>query len=57
MPEETLTAVRLAKEGYFPSPGDVLRAPVDEVLAAEDHANFVAVFTETVNEMNKPEET
>ena len=56
MPEETLIACRLAKEGYYGSPGAVLAAPVDEVLDAEEHANFLASYTETLHEINKPEQ-
>ena len=56
MPEEMLMAVRLAKEGYYPSPGAVLEAPLDEALAAEDHANFMDSYRQTLDELNRPED-
>lgn len=55
MPAETILACRLAREGYYGSPGAVLAAPVDEVLDAEEHANFVASYTETAHELNREE--
>ena len=53
MPEETLIACRLAKEGYYSSPGAVLGAPVDEVLDTVDHSNFVATYSVTLHEINR----
>jgi len=53
MPEETLIACRLAREGYYGSPGAVLSAPVDEVLDTVEHANFVASYGETVQLLNR----
>ncbi len=55
MPEENLVACRLAKDGYYSSPGAVLAAPVDEVLDAEEHANFLASYGETLHELNRDE--
>ncbi len=55
MAEETLIACRLAREGYYGSPGAVLNAPVDEVLDTVEHANFVADYGETVQMMNMEE--
>ena len=57
MPEETLIACRLAREGYYASPGMVLAAPVNEVLDTLDHANFVAQYQETSIELSREEKT
>ncbi len=55
MPQETLVACRLAREGYYSSPGAVLAAPVDEVLDTEEHSNFVASYSETMQCINQEE--
>lgn len=55
MPGEMLIACRLAREGYYASPGLALASPVDEVLDTLEHANFVNNYQETVIELNKEE--
>jgi hypothetical protein len=51
-----LIAVRLAKEG-FGSPVAILRTPVSMVLDMLNYSNFLADYSETAGELNKPEPT
>ena len=55
MPAEALISCRLAREGYYQSPGAVLAAPVDEVCDAIEHSNFIAQYEETAIELNREE--
>ena len=51
---ETVTAVTLAKSGYFGgNPQIVLNTPVDIVLQTYQYEMFTRKFEETCHEMNK----
>jgi hypothetical protein len=51
-----LIAVRLSKEG-FGSTQDILRAPVDVVLAQLEFCTFQRNYDEAVADLNAPNET
>ena len=52
MDPATYLAVRLSKEG-FGAPGEILRTPVNEVLAMLHYSNFSADYLDTVEVLER----
>jgi hypothetical protein len=55
MPEETLVALRLSKEG-FGRPDEILAMPVDLVIDALTYSQFLVEYSETHYALNKPDQ-